>query len=449
MSDKKLNILLLCDFQKNAAGTIEEHIYAFQNYSNHNVYILNNVPSLPKKLQIQKFDIIIIHYSIFISKDNYLCHESRQCIAEFKGLKIVFIQDDYRWVNRTIAALDYMGVDILFGLAAPEYAEQMYPQEKFKKPLRLETVFAGYVPEKLLGLKTKPYDERKLDIGYRARKLSAWLGEHAQQKWLIADKFLKDAPRYGLKCDISWHEGDRLYGQKWIDFLQNCKAVLGTECGASVCDFTAEIQVQVEAHEAKDPSVSFETLRDLYFKDEDGKIYVSGVSPRIFEQAALKTLMILYEGDYSGTIKPWCHYVPLSRDHSNMDEVVAILRDSNRAQEIIDRAYQEIACNPAFTYKAMVQYVDKVIAEECRELHLSKEVPYVFEAFEKDCAVSFWVKVKKNSYILAIKIYHYIFQKILKFLPLHIKIKMVSFLKKIFQFFAGKNKNKWIEIQKD
>src|SRR5690606_11640045 len=152
--------------------------------------------------------------------------------------------------------------------------------------------------------------------------------------------------RYGLVCDISYREEDRLYGNAWIKFLSRCKAVLGVESGASVFDFTGDIQRNVERHLARDPTATFETLRDLYFRDAEGKISLAQISPRSFESAALRTLMILYDGEYSGILVPWRHYVPLRKDHSNMDEVVAALRDPVRCREIVDCAYREVALDP-------------------------------------------------------------------------------------------------------
>ena len=73
--------------------------------------------------------------------------------------------------------------------------------------------------------------------------------------------------------------------------------------------------------------------------------------------------MILYEGWYSGVLIPWRHYVPLKKDHSNMDEVVAVLSDERHAQEIIQNAYREIALNPGNSYAAMVARFDHEVEE--------------------------------------------------------------------------------------
>ena len=151
-----------------------------------------------------------------------------------------------------------------------------------------------------------------------------------RKKWLIGQRFLDDAERHGLRCDISWREEDRLYGDAWVRFLVSCRAVLGAESGASVCDFTGDIQRRVEAHVRQSPDTSFAELRRLYFATEDGRIRMNPISPRCFEAAAARTLMVLYPGEYGGILRPGEHYVALNKDHSNIDEVVACHPQSGR-----------------------------------------------------------------------------------------------------------------------
>jgi hypothetical protein len=54
--------------------------------------------------------------------------------------------------------------------------------------------------------------------------------------------------------------------------------------------------------------------------------------------------------------------VPLRKDHGNMAEVAAVLRDLPRAQAIVDAAYREVALNPAYSFAAHVAQVDDVLA---------------------------------------------------------------------------------------
>ncbi len=354
------NIALLCDYCDGIASTIIDHIEGLVNYSQHKFVPINFRGDMPSMVDLDRFDAVAIHYSLIACADHYLAPAARVAIRNFSGLKIAFVQDDYRFIDDTVDALHAMGIHLLFGLAQEEVIDEIYKPSKLPGTRR-ETVLAGYVPEKLLHRIVPPFRERRLDIGYRARKVPDWLGSFAQEKWQIGARVLEDADRFELRCDISSKEEDRLYGDCWTDFLTDCKAVLGTESGASVCDFTGEIQAAVEAHVVKEPDVSFETLRDLYFKDVDGRLTINVISPRCFEAAALRTLMILYEGHYSGRLEPWRHYVPLKKDHSNMEEVVAVLRDPGRAEEIIDRAYEEVALNRRNWFASMVSQVDQAI----------------------------------------------------------------------------------------
>jgi len=373
-------ILLLCNFQPGSASTIIDHIFSFNKYSIHKYFILNMFGDLPDWIDLSRFDGLFIHYSLIACNDAYMSPSSRQKIQQFEGFKAAFVQDDYRWVNDTVDALAFMRINALFPLTGPDIIDEVYSPLKLPG-VRKQTVLAGYVPEELLDLPSKPYKDRKLDVGYRARKLPAWMGSHTLQKWQIADNFIKDASKYGLNVDISCREEDRIYGSAWIEFVGNCKATLGTESGASVTDFTGNIQKNVESHLEKHPDTDFETLKELYFKDDDCKIMMNVISPRCFEAAALRTLMILYEGEYSGVLKPWRHYLPLKRDHSNIQEIVDILRSPDEAEAIISRAYCEIAKSKKYTFEAMVNLIDSVLAEEWDSSYTPANNPYTDNEF--------------------------------------------------------------------
>lgn len=376
-----LSLLLLCDFEKGTAGTIVDHIFGLKKLSHHDIQEFSFRGEIPEAVDLDRFDGVIIHYSLVACLDSYVGPNLRKRLRSYRGLKVAFVQDDYRFIDRTVDALGDLGIHVLFGLAPPDIIDEVYSPAKLPGVIR-ETVLAGYVPEHLTLRKVQPLAARPVDIGYRARKLPAWLGSHGQEKWIVADKVLRDAPRFGLKCDISTREEDRIYGEKWLDFISSCKAFIGAESGSGVCDFTGEIQHRVEEHVRRDPEASFETLRDLYFKEEDGRLMMNVISPRCFEAAALRTLMILYEGHYSGRLVPWRHYVPLKKDHSNMAEVVGVLRDDERAQAIVDTAFREVALNPDNNFSAMVQQVDDAVGRAFRVEMAASKPPYSPMAFE-------------------------------------------------------------------
>ena len=363
MAKKRLNVLLLCDYRTDTAATVQDHIDAIVEDSRHRVIRLSMLGEAPELIDFSRFDVVIVHYTLVASMDAYISPKTRQRIIEFRGLKALFIQDEYRWVNDTIAAIRQLGIHLLFTCVPEPEIEKVY-SEAALPGVRKVNVLTGYVPDRLLRKTVPPPSARPIDVGYRSRTVPAWLGTLGQEKWVIGERFAEDAPKHDLRCDISAREEDRIYGEGWIDFLKRCKAVLGVESGASVFDFTGEIQRNVEAAQRADPSLTFEELRDRYFPGEDGKIDLSQISPRCFESAALRTVMILYEGAYSGRLVPWRHYVALKKDHSNMDEVAAILHKPDELAAMAERAYQEVALEPQNSYRHFVAIVDRNM-EEC------------------------------------------------------------------------------------
>ena len=375
-----MDVLLLCGPDQRVASTVEDQLNAIEQYSRNQYFRLPVKGNIVADIALDRFDALVIHYTIIASDDRDLSPHSRSRIREFVGLKAMFIQDEYRFVNRTISAMQEMDIDVLFTCVPEAEIEKVYPNNTLPR-IRKVNVLTGYVPEYLLHQNVPSFDEREIDVGYRGRTVPAWLGELGQEKWRIGHRFGQDAKAYGLTCDIAYREENRLYGKAWIHFLSNCKAVLGVESGSGVFDFSGEIQRQVEEHELRYPGTSFEELRERYFKDQEGRIALNQISPRSFECAALRTVMILYEGEYSGILKPWRHYLPLKKDHSNMAEIVSAVRDSCLCQEIIENTYREVAENSLYSFKSFVDKVDKAMSRAFRPEMARKGASLSAEAF--------------------------------------------------------------------
>jgi hypothetical protein len=359
-STEKASILILWDAVRHTAATVKAHVEALLCFSDHDVHLLSLFGSLPETIELSRFDAVVIHYSLNLCVDGYICTRSRKRLAAFTGVKAIFIQDEYRLVDRTIDALQTLGCDVLFTCVPEDEWEKVYPVARLPHTTKVN-VLTGYVEESLLHRPVPPFTQRPVDIGYRARKVPAWLGDLGQEKYNISVRVAADARAHGLTVDLAYREEERLYGEAWIDFLTRCKATLGVESGASVFDFTGEIQTAVERAVAADPDVSYEELKQRYFAHAEGRIRLNQISPRCFESAALRTLMVLYEGEYSGRLEPWRHYVPLKKDHSNFDEVVAVLRDPARANAIVQQAYDEVACAPRNSFRAAAAEFDNAI----------------------------------------------------------------------------------------
>jgi hypothetical protein len=235
---------------------------------------------------------------------------------------------------------------------------KVYPSEMLPG-VTFVNVLTGYVPAWLTIYPLKPLFERKIDVGYRGRDYPAWHGRAGREKIEIGKRFRRDARWMGVRCDIRWGERHRLYGRAWRLFLQNCRATLAVESGASVFDFEGRIGPRSETFEKLlGKAANYELVRKRFFPGMEDQIDLSQISPRVFEAAALRTLLIMYEGQYSGVLTPWVHYLPLKKDHSNMVEVVAALRDDFRVGEIIANCFADIAMNERWSYTTFAEFVD-------------------------------------------------------------------------------------------
>lgn len=372
---RRLEFLLLSDFNMRTAATITDHLNSLEAYSRHRFRRLSMLGELSPWVDFARFDGVVIHYTLVACSDHFIAPATRARLRAFTGLKAMFIQDEYRFVDKTVAAIRGLGVTLLFTCVPETEIDKVYSPEALPGVTKVN-VLTGYVPQNLLGRAVPAPSERPIDIGYRGRQLPAYLGRLGQEKSQIADRILADAPKYGLVTDISCREEDRLYGTAWTDFMARCKATLGVESGASIFDFTGEIERRVRAHLRRHPDATYEELDRLYLAEHEGRIRLNQISPRCFEAAALRTLMVLYEGGYSGILVPWRHYVPLKKDHSNMAEIVGVLRDPARIAGITERAYREIARDPRYSYVTAVAMIDGAIDTAMRAEMMSRRKPY-------------------------------------------------------------------------
>jgi hypothetical protein len=370
---RPLKIALICDPSWDYQANIIEHMDAFSRYSAHQVYRLNPRRWVrPEQPDLDHFDVVVIHYSIWILQDYYLPDPVRDAIRSFSGLKVQFLQDEYRRVNDTVDALLDLGIDVLFTLCSPVTCDALYGRLR-ENNVRLETTLTGYVPRALSHARTKPIAQRAVHVAYRTRELPFSLGALSQQKVEIGKRFAELAPEYGLTCDIGWRLEDRIYGRDWMRFQASTKAALGTGSGASITDFDGTLESRVEEYVAEHPKADFEEVSRKILQPYEGNVMMEVISPRVFEAAALRTALVLYPGEYSGVIEPERHFIPLERDFSNMDEVAQRLLDNRYLQELVDRTYDEIVDSGRYTYRAFIAEFDAVVETEHQARVLSQD----------------------------------------------------------------------------
>jgi hypothetical protein len=385
MLTEKLNILLFCNKPPKAsnANTVIDHIDAFTQYSQHNIVVYSHPGFFPDNLNLDLFDVIVIHYSAYLLNDYYITPNAKNRIARFKGMKILFLQDEYRKVNQFHAMIQYLGIDILYTCIPENEINKIYPEEKLPGLVKINNL-TGYMPSHLLEYASPPIAKRKIDVGYRSRKLPFWYGTLCLEKWKIVDDFIDHTKNDNLICDLSYDENKRIYGDKWVSFVQSCKTMLGVESGASVIDFTGELEASVEKYQATHPTASFDEVYKKFLMEYDGKIYMNQISPRCFEAIALKTPLVLFEGRYSDILVADRHYISLKKDFSNIQEVVSKIKNDNYLQNLANTAYEEIGLNEKYTYRNFIRNFDAALTDCFMQKGLSPQRNHIPASFIKD-----------------------------------------------------------------
>jgi len=285
-----------------------------------------------------------------------------QAVKHFTGLKFQLVQDEYAQVNTVIDKMIDLNIRLFFTLVKPELVREAYPGDQLNNT-KFVTVLTGYVPQNLLNVEPPPIAERKVDLFYRSRACPYWLGSLTYEKVEICQRMNELTKDTDLNVDLSVEESDRIYGKAWINKLCNSRAVLGTESGSSIWDFTGQIEKECNQYMKNNPEASFEqAYKDLLYK-YDGNLIYSAISPRVFEAAALKTPMIMFPGWYSGVLEPDKHYIMLQKDFSNIKEVLEKLRNNEYLQALADRTYEDLIASGKYDESQLSTSVDKALNE--------------------------------------------------------------------------------------
>ncbi len=367
-SQKKLKVLVLAD-QKYPAEVVKDHVDGITSSSRHEVCIRSPrkrrwfIPSSKVNLLDKEgkcFDVVIIHYSLCILFESYIPRYLREEINQFRGIKIQIIQDEYRWINKMMDEISYLGIDAIFSSLNLDNLKKVYYRTELSSVLKVSCL-PGYVPQRLVGLKVPKISQREKHLAYRGRELPYWMGRLSYEKSRLSEEVGKRINTHPIVADLSSLEKDRLYGESWTAFLKCSKAVLGLEGGASIFDFDGEAEKAVLNYQKLNPGTGFEEISTNVLLPYEGNVIHQTITPRCFEAIAYKTVQVLLEGEYNGVLKPWKHYLPLKRDFSNLDKIIKFLLDDQELQNIADRAYDEIIHSNLYSSTILGRGIDGAI----------------------------------------------------------------------------------------
>jgi hypothetical protein len=335
-------------------NAVRDYLRAFGQYSKHRIHYYD-MDSGPLEFDIEPFDCIIFNYCwrcLAVSPD--LCRR----IANYSGLKIAIFQDEYDhflWHEKTVIDI---GINTIITCVPERYWPDVFRGEAFRQTEFINSL-TGYVPESALHLPPpKPLRERNWAIGYRGRPIAYHYGRLSQEKIIIGQRMKAICAERCIPVNIELTDEARIYGAAWPEFIENCRTVLGTESGSNVFDFDGTIKPAIDTYLKTHPDSDFESVHERFLKEHEGKVRMNQVSPRIFETIAMKTGLVLFEGEYSDVVRPWEHFIPLKKDFSNIDEVLAAVSDIPKLEAMTQRAYEEVIVSGKYHFKTFTQKID-------------------------------------------------------------------------------------------
>ena len=317
------------------------HAFCLLKYAPWNSYELHAFGQpITNRLRQQKFDAIILDTTFLCwrwcyPRRDYIDRLLREYsfIADSDAIKIALPQDEYDHAAVLDEWMTNWRINLIFS-ASYEYRDILYPTARTHA--EIVQGLTGFIDDADVALTrrlARPFEERAIDVGYRAKTLPAYFGRFGQLKSEIGRQFVQSFSHAGLALDISVDPEDTLLGDNWLRFLGNCRFTIGCESGSSLFDPVGDINRACAAYVAQHPRAEFEEIAAACFPGQDMQRIFSAISPRIFEAALAGTCQILVPGHYMGILKPDAHYIPWEPDGSKDDAVLASLNDWPSAKE--------------------------------------------------------------------------------------------------------------------
>jgi hypothetical protein len=365
---KKVKILCVYAASQTYTSTVFEHLEGFRKYSRYDwsfvdIRLFNN-----RIINLEPIDAVVLHYSVRLPLGQ-VSDAAKKALREFSRLKVLFIQDEYDFTNLTKELISSIGFGLVFSVVPEHSLSCIYPPNDFPMT-RFVGNFTGYVPDGLaeqIECSITP-SKRPLTVAYRGRSLPLRYGRLAQQKVAIGREVKAYCLRQGITCDIEWDESSRIYGDAWYRFIGSARAMLGTESGSNVFDWSGTLERDISRYRRANPRSSDEEIYDAVVVEREIDGLMNQLSPRVFEMAAAKTVMVLIEGAYSGVLTPHIHFLPLKEDFSNLDEVFIMLNDDQATDAMAERTYEDIILSGQYSYRNYVGMVDEAIQGQLSKL---------------------------------------------------------------------------------
>ena len=238
--------------------------------------------------------------------------------------------------------------------------------------------------------------DRTIDIGVRSERYLPFMGNNDRNE--IIDFFESYQFHSSFNLDIGRAWKDRFSRDGWANFLNNCKGTIATEAGSDFLEKDDQTVIAISEYvenrsETKNQflanrfrrvnsryrkylpyktivqmedylaarkwidnktsydhyyTIGFDEIFDRFYRNYENARSGKCISSRHFDAIGCKTCQIMFPGHFNGILEAGKHYISLSKDFSNISDVMAAFNDDKTRQEIVDRAYDHVFENHTY-----------------------------------------------------------------------------------------------------
>ena len=203
----------------------------------------------------------------------------------FRGLKVLAVQDDYDHTATLHRAIRRLGFHVLLTCIQREFWPLVYPRAELPG-VTLFQGLTGYLPEHIVDgrFPIVPLGERKIWVAYRGRNIGARYGRLGFEKYEIGRRMIEICTDRRIPFDIAMDELSRIYGDDWYRFVGSTRTMLGSESGSNAFDFDGRLEEELRRFTVtnwRPPTYDeFKPILDPI----EAPFNVGQISPRVFER---------------------------------------------------------------------------------------------------------------------------------------------------------------------
>jgi len=121
-----MRILILYNAGQTYTSTVFEHLDSFRRFSIHEWHYLHYTKFNAEHHNLSGYQAFFIHYSVRLPFDQ-ISESTAKALSEYRGIKGLFIQDEYDNVKRTKYWLNKILFDIVFTVVPQKNINEVYP----------------------------------------------------------------------------------------------------------------------------------------------------------------------------------------------------------------------------------------------------------------------------------------------------------------------------------